>query len=161
MNPLTSTKPAPSPNPIEIEGIKVKLSQPEDTDGRGDHVRQTIDIELVGSPALGGFYVVFSSERWAVDDEAEWQAFWRTRVTPLLDMASCRPPAEAPKKSARALAANADLEASIAALKMCLTTLPPADAAGRQPMTLVNPSDLRAVLRAIDRAREGNGATVS
>ena len=150
-----STKPT-----VDYVGLTAKLAQPEDTDGRAGVDRQYLDVELVGGPDVGGFYVAIATERWAVDDAAEWNELWRSRVQPLLDLAepTCKVslPAAAPRP-ARALACGGELEAALQGLTQALVQARP-DKAGA---VLVSLSDLKLVLRAVDRFREGDGAIVS
>lgn len=166
---MKPSSPAPTPPlpSVECEGLKITLSQEEDTFGRSGQTRQTMDLDIVGGSGLGGFYVVINTERWAFDDEAEWQDFWRRRIAPALHLAEDKPDATAPapdvpaKKPARALAVGTDLEAALRSLTNSLVSLPAPDHDGRQPMTLVKPADLRLALVAIERFRDGNGAIVS
>lgn len=58
-----------------IERVIVQYSQQEDTSGRGGIDYQQLEIEMVRmEEGDEGFYVVMKTDRWAINDAAEFSA---------------------------------------------------------------------------------------
>jgi hypothetical protein len=67
---------------ITVTEYTKQLSQEEDTCGRSGHEYQYLNLKTMDNGA--GYYLVFDTERWAVDDREEWIKLWDKHIEPML-----------------------------------------------------------------------------
>jgi hypothetical protein len=67
---------------ITVTEYTKQLSQEEDCCGRNGHEYQYLNLKTMDNGA--GHYLVFDTERWAVDDRDDWIKLWDTHIEPML-----------------------------------------------------------------------------